>query len=80
MTGPAYRQRHFTADIVQIALCPWHARYSMVATDDQQGVMQLASRFEFFNQNPKPNIGCLTFAQIVGYILAHVVNVGQECW
>ena len=51
----------------------------MVATDDQQGVMQLACRFKFFNQNPKPNIGCLTFAQIVGYILAHVVNVGQEC-
>ena len=71
-------ERHFAADVVEVALRPRYARDAVVAADHHQRVVELARLLQHADQRAESGIDRHALAQVVADVLAHLGNVGQE--
>ncbi len=65
-------------DVVEIAFGSRKPRYAVIAADDNQRVVEFADRLQPLQQHAESAVHGLAFAQIIGNILANLVDVRQE--
>ena len=59
---PAYRKRHFTADVIEVALGPRHARNTVIATDNEQRTVEFIDSFQLLYEDTESVVHGQAFA------------------